>query len=256
MKFSVDAISVKGPVREKNEDMLSIAGRMVRDAKFHVENEEAEEYWYTFVADGVGGQEKGEVASAMLLDYLRDCFTMGDIEEYDVEGDLKNHVQYIGSKINAISSYLELERPMGTTVCGMAWIYDGYYMLHCGDSKLYHYHDGELVQISTDDVNEEGYLTDCVGAMIECEPLVLDISIAINDDDKIIICSDGIGGYVSDDELCYFLETYEKPAEAICERAFENGNRDNASIAVISIGGGSVGFGDGPDDDGRWDAYA
>ena len=49
MILSVDALSVTGPVRGNNEDMLSLAARMLRDSSLQVIDEESGDYWYAFV---------------------------------------------------------------------------------------------------------------------------------------------------------------------------------------------------------------
>lgn len=255
MKLSVDALSVKGPVRDKNEDMLSIAGRMLRDSGFRGEDETGD-FWYAFVADGMGGHADGEEASRELLWHLRDCFTMGDFSEDGFEEDFIRAVEYVSAGLNARSSYSGLEKPMGTTLCGIVWIFGRCYLVNAGDSRLYRYRDGMLEQLSEDQKDAGGYLLNCVGAGMAGTPVVKDITDEVTDDDIIIICSDGVSGYVGPDELEYFLTVSCCPAEDICDRAEINGGTDNSSIALIRVGGGDFGDGDAPDDDGRWDWYA
>lgn len=256
MILSVDAKSVKGPVRENNEDMLSIAGRMVRDGALRVEDEDAGDIWYAFVADGMGGHANGGEASRELLEHLRDCFTMGDFSEDDFEADLVRSVEYVSARLNARSSNLGLVKPMGTTLCGVVWIYGRCFLVNAGDSKLYRYRDGMLEQLSVDQKDGRGYLLNCIGAGLDGTPAVEDITDEIKEDDIIIICSDGVAGSVGPDELEYFLTVSGSPAEDICDRADVNGGTDNSSIALIRVGGGEFGDGDGHDDDGRWDWYA
>lgn len=256
MKLTVDALSVKGPVREINEDMLSIAGRMLRDQALKVTDEEAGDYWYAFVADGMGGHENGEEASRELLEHLRDCFTMGDFSEEDFENDFIRSVEYVSYKLNARSAGFDMEKPMGTTLCGIVWIYGKVYMVNAGDSRLYRWRDGMLKQLSEDQKDGEGYLLNCVGAGLQGTPTVREISAEVDEDDVIVICSDGIWGSVPEEEMEYYLTVSPAPAEDMCDRSEVNGGSDNASVALIKIGGGDFGSGDGPDDDGRWDWFA
>lgn len=253
MKLSVDALSVTGQVRDNNEDLLSIAGRMLRDKALQVTDEEVGEYWYAFVADGMGGHERGEEASSALLEHLRDCFTMGDFSEEDFEADFIRSVEYVSARLNARSAYLELDRPMGTTLCGIVWIYGKAYLVNAGDSRTYRWRDGILEQLSEDQEDSGGLLTNCVGGGLAGTPVVKDITADIAEDDVLVICSDGISGYVPDEEIEYYLTVSGRPAEDLCDRAEVNGGTDNASVAVIRVGGGEFGDGDGPDDDGRWD---
>lgn len=253
MKLSVDALSVTGPVRENNEDMLSIAGRMLRDKALQVTDEDAGDYWYAFVADGMGGHERGEEASTELLEHLRDCFTMGDFSEENFEADFIRSVEYVSARLNARSAYLGYERPMGTTLCGFVWYYGRTYMVNAGDSRMYRWRDGLLEQLTEDQKDSSGLLTNCVGGSLCGTPEVRDITGEVGEDDVLVICSDGISGFVPEDEIEYYLTISGKPAEDLCDRAAVNGGTDNASVAVIRIGGGEFGDGEGPDDDGRWD---
>lgn len=255
MKLSVDALSVTGPVRENNEDLLSIAGRMLRDKALLLTDEDAGDYWYAFVADGMGGHERGDSASAELLEHLRDCFTMGDFSEEDFEVDFIRAVEYISARLNAHSAYLGLGKPMGTTLCGIVWYYGKAYMVNAGDSRIYCWHDGLLEQLSEDQEDSCGLLTNCVGGNLAGTPAVREITGEIGEDDMLVICSDGISDFVPADEIEYYLTISGNPAADICDRAVVNGGTDNASVAVIRIGGGVFGDGDVPDDDGRFDAW-
>lgn len=253
MKLSVVAKSMTGPVRDKNEDLLSIAGRMLRDKSLRVADEEAGEYWYTFVADGIGGHDKGEEASFELLEHLRDCFTMGDFSEDDFEEDFIRSVEYVSYKLNARSAGLGLEKAMGTTLCGIVWFHGRTYMVNAGDSRMYRWRDGMIEQLTEDQKDGNGLLLNCVGAGMTGTPAVVDISDEVREDDVIVICSDGVHAFVPEDEIEYYLNVSPDPAEDLCDRAVVNGSDDNASIAVIRVGGGDFGDGDAPDDDGRWD---
>ena len=256
MKLSVDALSVTGPVRENNEDLLSIAGRMLRDEALLVTDENAGDYWYAFVADGMGGHEMGEAASAELLEHLRDCFTMGDFSEEDFKDDFIRSVEYISARLNARSACQGLVKPMGTTLCGIVWYYGKTYMVNAGDSRIYRWRDGLQEQLSEDQEDSRGLLTNCVGGNLVGTPEIREITGGIEEDDMLVICSDGISDFVPADEIEYYLAISGNPAADLCDRAAVNGGTDNASVAVIRIGGGVFGDGDGPDDDGRFDAWA
>jgi len=256
MKLSVDALSVTGPVRKNNEDLLSIAGRMLRDKALLVIDEDAGDYWYAFVADGMGGHDRGEVASAELLEHLRDCFTMRDFSEEYFEDDFIRAVEFISARLNAHSAYLGLEKPMGTTLCGIVWFYGKTYVVNVGDSRIFRWRDGLLEQLFEDQEDNCGLLTNCVGGNLVGTPEIREITDELREDDILVICSDGISDFVPADEIEYYLSISCNPAADICDRAAVNGGTDNASVAVIRIGGGVFNDGDGPDDDGRFDAWS
>ena len=255
MKLTVDALSVKGPVRDANEDMLSIAGRLLRDRSLSVMDEDAGSYWYAFVADGMGGHARGEEASRELLEHLRDRFTMGDFSEESFEADFALSVEYVSAKLNARSEYLGLEKGMGTTLCGIVWFYGRMFLVNAGDSRLYRWRDGLLEQLTEDQKDASGLLTNCVGAGMPGTVEIREITDEVAEDDVLVLCSDGVYGFVPDDEIEYYLTVSACPAGDLCDRAEVNGGTDNASVALIRIGGGEFGDDDAPDDDGRWDPY-
>ncbi|MCF0165623.1 MAG: serine/threonine-protein phosphatase [Bacteroidales bacterium] len=256
MIFSVDAVSLKGAVRENNEDFLSIAGRCLRDDVLRVTDEDAGECWYAFVADGMGGHERGEVASRELLEHLRDCFTMRDFSEEDFERDFIRSVEYVSASLNARSAGLGLERAMGTTLCGIVWIYGRMYLVNAGDSRVYRWRDGMLRQLTEDQKDDRGLLLNCVGGGLKGTPQICDITGEVAEDDVLLICSDGVYGFMPDDEMEYYLTISPSPAGDLCGRAEVNGGNDNESVAVIRVGGGDFGGYDCPDDDGRNDWFA
>lgn len=255
MKLSVKALSDIGPVRERNEDMVSIAGRMLRNTSFEIEEDTAA-YHYLLVADGMGGHEGGDYASQYLQEFIRDSFSMGDISAENFEAEFISCVEYASAELNAKAEYEHQEKPMGSTLCGMVWMGDRIWMVNAGDSRLYRYRDAMLEQISTDQEDEAGYLTNCVGAGVKGTPEVTDITDEVEDDDIFLICSDGLFSAVPDDEIEYILTTSPAPDEDLLDRAEVNGTTDNVSVIVARIGGGGFGDYEQPDDDGRWDPYA
>ena len=177
MDLFIKAGCWNGPVREKSEDMVSVAGIMLCDA-------------------------------VKILDT-------------NIKKDEKGHIYLIGA----------------------------------GDSRVYLYRDGFLTQLSTDHEDMQGLLTNCIGAGVEPIVDVKDITSKVTDDDMIVICSDGLTDMVSDDEIEYILTSSPDPLEDLYDRACVNGGADNVSIILAKIGS-DFGCGqDGPDDDGRYDAY-
>lgn len=255
MNIKVRALSCKGPVRENNQDMVCVAGNMLRDGSICL-NTDIGEFFYLLIADGMGGQEGGERASAYLLEHLRDCFTMGDFSEEDFPGDFRRSIGYVSSKLNAMATYEGQEQPMGTTLTGVVWFAGRVWLVNVGDSRTCLYRDGMLERLSTDQENEAGLLTSCVGAGL-AEPTVVveDITEIVDEDDILLICSDGLSSVVPDEEMEYFLTISSRPEESLADRAEVNGTTDNVSVIVARLGDGEFGDGDDdePDDDGRWD---
>lgn len=258
MKLNINAICHRGNVRVNNEDMVSVGGIMLRDKKISTPVEfDDEGCFYLFVADGMGGHEKGGLASSMLQEHLRDCFTIGDISAEGFVDDITRSVRYVCRKLNSISEYEGLTKAMGCTLSGVVWIGGRLWLVNAGDSRTYLYHNGLVKQMTVDDENAEGLLTNCVGAMCDTVLRVTDISANVQDGDIILVCSDGLGDVATADYLECCLLNSNTPAEDLMSWAEDEGASDNISIIAARIGGGDFGSSDDyPDDDGRFDAWA
>ena len=256
MKLNVQALCRKGPIRENNEDMVSVGGILLRDSETEISFDTDTDRCHFFVADGMGGHDKGEEASSFLLETLRDCFSLGDFDE-SLPEMLQSTVECIGAKLNARAVHEGQSRPMGTTLTGVVFLKDKVWMVNSGDSRTYRFHDGLITQLSTDEVGRMGGLTGCIGGGMESKPVIEDITDRVEEDDILLICSDGLSGAVWEDELEYFLVTSANPAEELYDRALLNGTTDNVSIILVRIGDKDFGDdGDFQDDDGRFDAWA
>ena len=257
MILNVNAICDRGTARENNEDLVTLGGIMLRDRKYFEEVEfSGTPAYYLLLADGMGGHEKGELASFMTLEHLRDCFSMGDMEVDTFADDITRSVQYISYKINAISRYEKHQHPMGCTLTGVVWLEDRVWLVNAGDSRTYLFRDGIVEQLTVDEENEDGLLTNCVGGGVDTALAVTELTGKLRDGDILLICSDGLGDVVNDDYLEYFLMNSASPAEDLAEWAMENGSTDNVSVIAARVGGGEFGDSDEmPDDDGRFDAW-
>lgn len=258
MKLNINAISDCGAVRENNEDLVSIGGMMLRDSKISTPVSFPDEgSFYLLVSDGMGGHEKGELASSMLLEHLRDCFTMGDISAEDFVSDITRAVRYVSRKLNTLSESGGQARPMGCTLSGVVWLGGRLWVVNAGDSRTYLFHEGLIKQLTSDEEDSEGFLTNCVGGGCDTSIVVRDISGKVEDGDILLVCSDGLGDVATEDYLEYHLMNSSVPAEDLLEWAENEGASDNISIVAARVGGGEFGDSDDtPDDDGRFDAWA
>ena len=229
MKLNINAISDRGTVRENNEDLVSIGGMMLRDAKISTPVSFPDEgTFYLLVSDGMGGHEKGEIASSMLLEHLRDCFSMGDIGTEDFVEDVTRAVRYVSRKLNTLSESEGQARPMGCTLSGVIWSGGKVLVVNAGDSRTYLFHEGLIKQLTSDEEDGEGCLTNCVGGGCDTTLTVLDISDKVEEGDILLVCSDGLGDVANEDYLEYHLMNSSAPAEDLLEWAENEGAADNA----------------------------
>lgn len=233
----------KGIVREKNED-----------ACFVLPSQDV-----YIVADGVGGNNSGEVASRTAVseiasfvndEDLRSCKSPEEIFSFFAEA-----VETANEKIYEMSVSEENNRGMATTVV-LAYIYMGaVYIVNLGDSRAYLFRNGKLNQITKDHtyVNElidkgliteeeaetheqKNVITKALGADSVVAPDFYRAEIAR--DDIILLCSDGLYGEVSSERIQELLGQ-EGNMNDICGRlvdeALDSGGRDNITVICLKI---------------------
>lgn len=204
------------------------------------------------VADGMGGHDAGEVASAMVVDTLRD---LPDAADLDAQvGAAVEAIQAVNRRLLDLAASPLNERTIGTTVVGLA-IRDGH--MRCfwaGDSRAYRLRDGMVSRLSRDhslvqDLVDAGIIkaeesenhvnanviTRAVGVKKE---LAID---AVDGDAKpgdiFVLASDGMTRLIPDDELAAILSA--APVDAAADRlitlVLERGAPDNVTIAIVRL---------------------
>ena len=239
MKFSVYQLSRKGG-REKNEDRMG--------------------YCYTsgsgifLLADGMGGHPKGEVAAQLALQAIAAMFQkeakpgLVDIAAFLEAAVMAAHRQILRYAIEKSM----LDTPRTTIVAAV--VQDGFVTwIHCGDSRLYLVRQGEMLgrtrdhsyieqrQTSaaalkwTERVNRNVLFT-CLGS--PSKP-VFDVTgpVALQQGDKLMLCSDGLWGSLGDADIVYQLS--HKPVnEAVpdlVEMALRKAGDSSDNVTVIAL---------------------
>lgn len=230
MKFRVGARSDVGRVREGNEDSY-----MVQDPLFAV-------------ADGMGGHQGGEVASSLALETLK------QIAE-EPEGELAGVVQEANRVVFRKASEDPGLAGMGTTLTAVLSDGEVLRLAHVGDSRAYLLRDGELKRITKDHtiverLVEEGRITEREAEIhpqrsILTRALGVDEEIQVDEDtievtpgDRLLLCSDGLTGMVSEEDIERILRESAEPQEAseqLVDAANEAGGQDNITAVVIDV---------------------
>ena len=204
MKFLSMSLTDKGLVRKNNEDHLL----------------EMPEIGLFAVADGMGGELYGEVASETAINALHDFVTENRavIDAFQMNSSAENKVQVLDMLADALrnanakvfkeADKRDIDGKMGTTLTALLVIDSSGFMVHTGDSRLYMIRNGETTQLSTDhtlindykkqfgdysgvfDAKFSGILTKAVGIQEYVEPEKL--TFAILPEDKYLLCSDGL----------------------------------------------------------------
>jgi serine/threonine protein phosphatase PrpC len=232
LKIDWQAISDPGSVREVNEDSL------IAKPDFGV--------WA--VADGMGGHESGDWASAQVV---------AAIETSAVESDFASLVENCANSIHRANTtvFNAAEAKgirMGSTVAALVISGRQFGAVWAGDSRVYLLRNRILHQLTRDhtqvqDMVDRGLisfesardhpmahiLARAVGAAPELEiDAIADVLIP---GDIFLLCTDGLYGTLSDDELCYALtlEPLENVTKHLLDRCLERGANDNVTVIVV-----------------------
>lgn len=243
MKLDIQAVNDIGCSRTNNEDMMSVGGILLRDSALDIPveiNKDSDSYFYILVSDGMGGHEKGEVASEYLLKCIASYLSDGGVSTSEAEDGLRSLVKEVSDTLNAKGIEENQERILGCTLTGIIWISNTVYLVNAGDSRTYRYRNGILKQLSTDDTergitgneNASKLLLNAVGGGSHGRLTVEDISERIMEGDTILVCSDGLTDMVDDETIEEILGKEPRAAERLVETANRNGGADNISVIV------------------------
>lgn len=266
------ARSHMGNVRTNNEDHYFAGrwGRFLEVVDTNVPDTDlprrVEEVGYAMiVADGMGGEEGGEVASRLAIRTLiHNVMEMPEwlmrTENGQGQGIIDRTVaryQLVDDTLRRhAANNLNLAR-MGTTMTMAYSVGVDLFVAHIGDSRAYLLRDGKLKQLTRDqtlaqllvergELSEEQaathrlrhVLTQVLGG--QGEPLQVDVQqVTLRDGDRLLLCSDGLSDMVPHDALEQILTTSPSSAaacQALIDLALVNGGRDNVTAVLAHYG--------------------
>ncbi|WP_328398742.1 Stp1/IreP family PP2C-type Ser/Thr phosphatase [Streptomyces sp. NBC_00390] len=227
--------SHKGMIREGNEDSGYAGPRLLA------------------IADGMGGQAAGEVASSEVISTLVQLDD--DVPGSDILTSLGTAVQRANDQLRVMVEEDPQLEGMGTTLTALLWTGQRLGLVHVGDSRAYLLRDGVLTQITQDHtwvqrLVDEGRITEeeatthpqrsllmrALGSGDHVEP---DLSIReVRAGDRYLICSDGLSGVVSHQTMEDTLASYQGPQETVqdlIQLALRGGGPDNITCIVADV---------------------
>ena len=202
------------------------------------------------VADGMGGHQAGDIASRMIVDNLRKVDLTGDLKE--ATRKVRTTLQTVNSRLCSLSTEKYNNQIVGSTVVTLIGRANQCVYLWAGDSRLYCYRAGRLIQLTrdhscydelalddllqSDDIDRQNHsniITRAIGAEQELE-LDRDTR-AVEEDDIFLLCSDGLTKEVSPPEIGQILSqgTCQDSTEALINLALARGARDNVTVVVV-----------------------
>lgn len=204
------------------------------------------------VADGMGGHAAGEVASEIAVDTISNVYYQEESE--DTATSLIQAIKRANMQIHQRAAENMLRSGMGTTCVAAVLRGNMAYIANVGDSRAYLLRNGQVKQVSRDHswVAEQvraGFLTEdqarthaqrnvitrCLGTQADVD---IDIfSERLEENDSLVLCTDGLSGLVGDEELLQVVEraTPQESVYHLVERANQNGGPDNITAIVVRV---------------------
>lgn len=247
LSLSIGKCSLLGNYRENNEDSIDV--------------KQFPDLTVTIVADGMGGQAAGEIASKKAVEIipreLRKNLT-SSMKAEDVKNVIRRAIVQANEEIMSMGALDKEMRNMGTTVVLTVWRKGGeLYIAGVGDSRGYLVRGKKITQLTVDhslaqalveantitpaeakDHRFKNVLWKYLGSKEVGEGP--DVHVAtLAPGDRFLLCSDGLSGVVDDDGLLKFIESQtdmQACAEGLGQLALDSGSRDNVSAITIGVG--------------------
>jgi PPM family protein phosphatase len=228
------AFTHRGLLRANNEDTITVAG-WVSDTEMAVARRSRHalsEPLLFALADGMGGQAGGEIASRYAIKRLAQPMTPS-------EQGLSERLAAINAELYQTMAAVPSLVGMGTTAVGLLLAAERAIWFNIGDSRLYRQRGARLEQLSTDDVppgRRSGMITQTLGGAGSFMPIAPHLG---GEDLQVpsrwLLCSDGLTDMVAESELeRAMVRDDEEALGALFTQAMAAGGADNVSIILVS----------------------
>ncbi len=248
LHFHYAGLTNTGLLRDHNEDAYKLPEDADADTLFQ------KGHLYV-LADGMGGHEKGEVASAITIETVNSEYyaTMKQLDEHNPEDAIIDALTQAIQKAN--NDVMDVTEGGGTTVVAAVLYGDLLVAMNVGDSRAYLLRGNELKQLSRDHslvsrlvelgkITEEEALThprrnvlyQALGQGTDVEIHIASETLKVND--VIILCSDGLWGEVAELAITEVISNTTSPlaaAEQLIKLANASGGPDNITAIIIQV---------------------
>jgi protein phosphatase len=208
---------------------------------------------FLLVADGMGGHAAGELASSTTVAIIAQVDNNRDKLE-DLENKLIEIPKVITKELKNAINKDSSRAGMGTTLTAAVIQENLLKISHVGDSRAYLIRNKKISRITKDQTYiqsllDNGEITESEGKVHPQRSLLLQAidgitesipvitSTEIFDNDKIVLCSDGLTNVVTDEEILEIVNQFDYvgAVSALIEKALENGGPDNITVVVADI---------------------
>src|SRR5512136_1346579 len=240
-EIECSGLSHIGSMREDNQDAIRLSGEtLTADRRLFA------------IADGMGGYSHGGIASQVALETFFETF-------YDDTGAMVPRRLRRGVDAANLGVYQMAQRlgavRMGTTLTAVSVVGDQLHVAHVGDSRAYlirdnraqcltndHTHVGDMVRmkvIPPDKVRahaQRSILTKGLGLTLFVQPDITQV--ALQDDDRLVLCSDGVWSVIEDQEFALIASEAADMndfSETLINLALERQSDDNLSVVAVHL---------------------
>ncbi len=265
--IEIGAVTHRGAVRSRNEDQFAVVRRkrssevLASSLSDHDLPRDQDEAWLLVVADGLGGQVSGQVASATAIRAVLKC--AGDLSSWVMRplGGLREDLEErVGLYRDAINREMQAQVEANPSLAGMATTMTSAYLfgrhaviVNVGDSRSYLIRNNELRQITNDhtlakQLEEHGMPMEVTHAyrnvLTRCldtsgKPATFDLfHLSLQPGDRLLLCSDGLTDMVSDSDMLQVIRAADSTAEAcrmLAATAMRNGGKDNITLVLAHV---------------------
>jgi PPM family protein phosphatase len=237
-----------GRVRPHNEDA---AGAVTPRSR----HESRSRGWLFAIADGVGGMDLGEVASAKAIEIITKGFAEST-EGVSLASLLPSLIQQANSAVHDEGLHSERRgRHMATTIVTCALRHDQAVISHVGDSRCYQVRDGKVLQLTRDhtwvaEQRKLGLITAAEAERSESRHVLTrslgpemfvtadTTSVSLKPDDHLVLCTDGLYGGLYPEDISRVVsrtKDVDTIAQDLVKYATEVDGSDNATVQVIQV---------------------
>jgi len=206
-----------------------------RTGKNQTKNEDASGYVdqeFFLVADGLGGLPAGEVAARVAIEKA--------IETYQETKNLKRAFELANHEVYRQSREKTAYFGMATTLVGVVIEGEKATFANVGDSRAYLVKDNKIARLTIDHGLGGGIVTRVLGIKLEVKIDVFKADLVKGD--LLLLCSDGLYQYLSDQEVLGILEKTGRTKKALLAKAKElvraatrAGGRDDITVCLIKV---------------------
>lgn len=227
-------------IRSRNEDVYTIR----------------EDLNMAAVADGMGGAPGGNIASRLAVDEFADSLERFNPRGHFQDQDLVNAVLCANTVVHERPNVQPELTGMGSTIVAAVFNESGVILCHVGDSRAYLYRKKKLMQVTRDhsvvqDMVDRGQITieeaehvvfkstlsQALGPAHEVAPELNHLE--MKERDLLLLCSDGLCGFVPDEEIADVLNAHGRNLRTcmniLVETAVKFGSTDNITVVLATV---------------------